>query len=188
VALAEQFETVLAAAQARAEWAITALYREYHPSLLRYLTAQDRTAGEDLAAEVWLAATPRLPDFRGDETGFRAWLFTIARRRLIEYRRRQGRRRTDPVAPEDLAGRAGRHDPEAMVLTAMSAQEAIDQLVEELSPEQAEVVLLRVVAGLDAAEVGRIIDKSAGAVRVMQHRALRQLGLALSRSDQVVTP
>ena len=188
MALAEEFDTVLAAAQARAEWAISALYREFHPLLLRYLMAQDRSAGEDLAAEVWVAATPRLADFQGDESGFRAWLFTIARRRLIEHRRRMGRRRTDPVAPDDLADWAGRHDPEATVVTAISAQEAIDRLVDELSPEQAEVVLLRVVGGLDAAEVGRIIDKSPGAVRVMQHRALRQLGAAFSRPAPVVTP
>ena len=188
MALAEEFDTVLAAAQTRAEWAISVLYREYHPALLRYLQAQDRGAGEDLAAEVWLAVTPRLDSFEGDESGFRAWLFTIARRRLIEHRRRLGRRRTDPVSPDDLADRAGRHDPESTVVSAISAQEAIEQLVGELSPEQAEVVLLRVVAGLDAAEVGHIIDKSAGAVRVIQHRALRQLASAFSLPGQVVTP
>ena len=188
MALVEEFDTVLAAAQAGAEWAVSLLYREYHPSLLRYLQAQDRSAGEDLAAEVWLAATPRLSSFQGEESGFRAWLFTIARRRLIEHRRRLGRRRTDPVAPDDLADRAGRHDPEAAVVSAISAQEAIDELMRELSPEQAEVILLRVVGGLDAAEVGRILDKSAGAVRVMQHRALRQLASAFSRPEHVVTP
>jgi RNA polymerase sigma-70 factor, ECF subfamily len=47
--------------------------------------------------------------------------------------------------------------------------------VSRLPGEQADVVLLRVVAGLDAAEVGRIIGKSPGAVRVIQHRALRRL-------------
>jgi RNA polymerase sigma-70 factor (ECF subfamily) len=187
VALGEEFGTVLAAAQARAEWAIGVLYREYHPFLLRYLRAQDRSVAEDLAADVWVVAAPRLNSFEGDESGFRAWLFTIARRRLIEHRRRCTRRRTDPMAPGDMAYRAGRADPEAEAVDAVSSQQAIDRLVAELTPEQAEVVLLRVVAGLDAAEVGGIVGKSPGAVRVIQHRALRQLASSFNRSQEVVT-
>ena len=56
-----------------------------------------------------------------------------------------------------------------------SAQAAIDGLVAVLTPEQAEVILLRVVAGLDAAQVGAIVGRNAGLVRVRQHRALRRL-------------
>jgi RNA polymerase sigma-70 factor (ECF subfamily) len=57
----------------------------------------------------------------------------------------------------------------------MSTQGAIDSLIGSLTAEQAEVVLLRVVAGLDAAEVAQIMGHSTGWVRVTQHRALRRL-------------
>jgi RNA polymerase sigma-70 factor (ECF subfamily) len=187
LALGEQFPTVLAAAQARAEWAVAALYREYQPFILRYLRAQDRSVAEDLAADVWVVAAPRLTSFEGDESGFRAWLFTIARRRLIEHRRRCSRRRTDVTSPLDLCARPSGSDPEGDAVDAVSAQQAIDRLIAELTPEQAEVVLLRVVGGLDALEVGRIVGKTAGAVRVIQHRALRHLATSFQAEQQVVT-
>jgi RNA polymerase sigma-70 factor, ECF subfamily len=111
-----------------------------------------------------------LDRFEGDEDGFRRFAFTIARRRLLDHRRRRFRRRTDPVPAEDLADLAGGDDPAASAL----GRQAL-AVVGQLPGEWADVVLLRVVAGLDAAEVGRIIGKSAGAVRVIQHRALRRL-------------
>jgi DNA-directed RNA polymerase specialized sigma24 family protein len=85
------FDDVLAAAQAGAEWAMTALFRHFNPLLVRYLRAADPRTYEDVAAEVWLSAAPRLARFEGAEAEFRAWLFTIARNRLID----DGRRRPD---------------------------------------------------------------------------------------------
>src|SRR5512132_3442835 len=87
------FASVLAAAKTGAEWALSVLYREFQPALLRYLSAQAPADGEDLASEVWLDAAAGLTRFEGDEHGFRAWLFTIAHRRLVDLRRRDARRR-----------------------------------------------------------------------------------------------
>src|SRR4051794_35365781 len=100
------FEDVLTAAQSGAEWAVAVLYQDLNPAVLRYLQAQHRNAAEDLASEVWLAVASKLATFEGDEAGFRSWIFTIARRRAIDFGRQQSRRRTDPVANSDFENRA----------------------------------------------------------------------------------
>lgn len=133
---------------------------------------------DDLAGEVWVSVARQMGRFAGDESGFRSWLFTIGRCRLIEHRRKSARRRTDPVPQERLdgpveVGLCG--DPALLVLEQLGVREAIDALVANLPPDQAEAVLLRVVAGLDVTEVAQIMDRSPGSVRVLCHRALRRL-------------
>ena len=177
----ESFENLLPGAKAGAEWAIAALYREHNPSLLRFFAAQARPVAEDLAQETWVAAGRTLAGFDGDERAFRAWLFTIARRTLIAHWRAQGRRPSVPVDPATLTDVATPTDAIADV----AAADAARALVAGLPAQQAEVVLLRVVAGLDADEVATIIGKSPGAVRVLQHRALRRMARRLSNQKDL---
>lgn len=172
------FDDVLQAAAGGEHGALTQLFRAYQPMLIRYLRGQERRVADDLAGEVWVAVAQRLGSFAGDELGFRRWLFTIARCRLIEHRRKAARRRTDPVAPETLDGRGAPRvaaDPAGIVVDRLCAQEAVDIIVAGLTQDQAEAVLLRVVAGFDVAEVARIMDRTPGSVRVLCHRALRLL-------------
>jgi RNA polymerase sigma-70 factor (ECF subfamily) len=171
-----QFEGVLAAAKAGAEWALAVLYREFQPALLRYLRAQAAADADDLASEAWLAAARGLCRFEGDETGFRRWLFTIAHRRLIDLRRRDAKRRSLLSSLEHSADRTPL-DSEADVLGA--SEEAL-ALIAGLPPDQAEVVFLRVVGGLDTEDVAAILRKKPGAVRVLQHRALKRLAERLA--------
>lgn len=138
---------------------------------------------DDLAAEVWLAVARGLDRFSGDEANFRSWLFTIARHRVIEHRRRQARRRTDPLPAERLDGpieRGWGGDPAWLVVERLGAQRAVDDLVDSLTSDQAEAVLLRVLGGFDVAEVARIMNRSPGNVRVLCHRALRRLASRMS--------
>jgi RNA polymerase sigma-70 factor (ECF subfamily) len=169
---------VVAAAGKGEHWALAELFRAYQPRLLRYFRAQEPRAADDLAGEVWIAVARSLAQFDGDEAAFRGWLFTIARRRLIDHRRRAARQRTDLVATHRLdtvAERGLGGDPATEVLDRLGAQGAVDALVGQLSPDQAEAVLLRVVGGLSVAETARIMGRPPGAVRVLCHRALRQL-------------
>jgi RNA polymerase sigma-70 factor (ECF subfamily) len=111
-------------------------------------------------------------------------MFTIARRNVIAHWRRLRRRpqlAVDPVEMTELA--AGADDG---VDAAVLADAAVRSLVSCLPPEQAEIVLLRVVCGLTAEEVGLVIGKRPGAVRVLQHRALRRLAKEFA-SDRVTT-
>ena len=171
------FAEALDAARQGDEQAIAALWRELQPALLRYLRAVDSGAAEDIASDTWLEVTRRLDRFSGGEREFRGWLFTIARHRLIDARRRAARHRTAPLAW--LPERPGADDPAADVLTGLSTEASV-RLVSELPPEQAEAVLLRVMAGLDTERVARIMGKQPGNVRVLSHRGLRSLARRLT--------
>jgi RNA polymerase sigma-70 factor (ECF subfamily) len=151
------------------EAALTALYREHHAPLLRYLRGRMPHLAEDLAAQTWLDAARNLSRFKGGPDDVRRWLFTIARRRLIDELRRQSRRPSVPLctAPEPASPERGleRHDDLEQALA----------LVRRLPPDQGEAVLLRVVAGFDVTDVAALMDRSEGSVRVLVHRGLERL-------------
>jgi RNA polymerase sigma-70 factor (ECF subfamily) len=178
VAPEASFESLLSLARAGNERAIGQLYRVYNPRLLRFFGGQAPGAKEDLAQEVWLSVATSIDGFEGDEDQFRAWLFTIARRRSIDHWRLV--RRRPPETSEFL------DQPQAEPPDELAIQAAISELTAGLPPEQAEVVLLRVVADLSVERVAAIVGKSPGAVRVIQHRALRRLATQIS--SRVVTP
>jgi RNA polymerase sigma-70 factor (ECF subfamily) len=160
---------------------LAALYRDLHPALLRHIRHTAPGAAEDLAADVWAEATAGFGHFHGDATAFAGWLFTLARRRVIDAQRRTVRRRTDPVDGDDFDSRPGADRPESDTLDRLSAGAAMARVAGMLTPAQAEVVLLRVVAGLPVERVAEITGRPQGAVRGLQHRALRRLAGALPR-------
>jgi RNA polymerase sigma factor (sigma-70 family) len=181
VATGETFESVLAAAQTGADWAFEVLYDDYNPRLLRYFAARAPRAAEDLASETWMGVASGLRSFEGGEQHFRSWLFTIAHRRLVDH----WRQRVDE--PSDLGSfqrvEAAAEGPEEIVLGAAGAQAAARRIASVLSADQAEVILLRVLGGLDVEEVAQILGKRAGTIRVLQHRALRKLADEISLED-----
>jgi RNA polymerase sigma-70 factor, ECF subfamily len=156
------FEAVLAAAAGGDDAAFGVLWRDLQPGLLRYLNAMAPGSGEDLASETWLRVVGGLARFSGDERAFRAWVFTIARHRAVD-RWRCRARRNDELVPVDT----------------------LVDLIATLPPDQAEVVLPRVVAGLEVAEVATITGKRPGNVRVLSHRALRHLAERLAEDIRV---
>jgi RNA polymerase sigma-70 factor (ECF subfamily) len=186
-------EATLAWARGGDPDALRALFRTYQPRLLRFLRGLEPGAADDLAGEVWLAVATGLDRFVGNERDFRSWLFTIARNRLADHRRRAARRPrlvaidgelVDEMTPGPGDRAAG--DPADVAVEQLSAQEAIDRLVASVTTEQAEVVLLRIVAGLSVDEVAALTGRSPGAVRVLQHRALKHL-TARASSDPTFT-
>jgi RNA polymerase sigma-70 factor, ECF subfamily len=179
--LVNGFDEVLAAAQLGEEWAVAVLYRDLHPRLARYLEVREPRAAQDLEGEVWLAIAQGIAQFSGGEAPFRAWVFSIARRRLADYRRTAARRATVPVSAEQL-DRAVGHGPEAIVLEDISAAAAAAFVAATLSADQAEIVLLRVLGGLSVEQVAGLVGKRPGTVRVLQHRALRRLHAELVKA------
>lgn len=176
-----QFASLLAAARTGDQDAIAAIYSSLHPRLVRYLRFHVRDWADDVGSEVWMSLARALPRFEGDAPAFRALMFTIARRRVVDHHRRVSRQ---PVTvPLDGAHDAADDErPEDGVLDGLEAQEAVRRLTGQLPREQAEIVLLRVLGGLDVAQVASIIGKTPGAVRVAQHRAIRRMQRTLQRS------
>jgi RNA polymerase sigma factor (sigma-70 family) len=185
MSLGAQFDAIIAGAKAGAPWALEALYVDLQPRVLRYLGAVDPNAAEDLASEAWLGVAGALPRFNGDEDDFRALLFTVARRRLLDHRRREVRRRTAVVDPQTMEQLGPTSDVEQEAMERLGRGWALDQIA-GLPSDQAEVVLLRVIGDLSVEEVASIVGKRPGAVRALQLRALRRLARQLAREP--VTP
>jgi RNA polymerase sigma-70 factor, ECF subfamily len=149
------------------------LWRALQPRLLRFLRVLRCEDPDDVASETWLQVVRDLRSFAGDEQDFRRWLFTIARHRAIDAARARSRRPAAAMSA-GLDILADVQIVEDQVLDALSARQAVAMLG-VLSPDQAEAVALRVIAGLETPDVARILGKSAGAVRVALHRGLRAL-------------
>ena len=176
--IGETFQTVLAAAQGGDERAFAALWQDANPALLRYLRVVAPGAAEDVAADSWVQVVRGLAGFRGDESAWRAWLFTTARRRVIDDARYRARRPVSPVAELPLAVTPLSPDTADVVLDRLATSAAV-ALVAELPRLQAEVILLRVLAGLDNEATAQLLGRSPGAVRVAAHRGLRRLAQLL---------
>jgi len=169
------------------ETAFARLWRDCQPPLLRYLRVLAGESAEDVASEVWLEITRGLPRFRGGEPEFRSWLFTTARRRVIDLHRYTGRR--PAIVTSDLRDldRSAPGDAATAAFERMSTDAALG-LIATLPREQAEIIVLRVIACLDVAQVAELVGKKPGAVRVAAHRGLRALAARLSATtDGAVT-
>jgi RNA polymerase sigma-70 factor, ECF subfamily len=173
----EEFAEALRAAQLGQESGFTSLYRAFNARVVRYFSSRVPVPGlaEDLAADTWIGAARNLRAFEGDEQAFRAWLFTIANRRLVQHWREASRRPSVEPLGEAHTERAGSQEVEASAIQAVLAQQAARRIAAVLTADQAEVVLLRVLAGLSVEEVARILGKRSGAVRALQHKAVVKL-------------
>jgi RNA polymerase sigma-70 factor, ECF subfamily len=180
--IGQDFGSVLAAAQQGSEAAFTRLWRDSNPALLRYLRVIAPETAEDVAAETWLGVIRGLGGFRGDEHGWRAWLFTTARRRAIDETRRRSRRAENSLEEAVPGHWPVSPDTADLVIQDFDNRSALS-LLARLPAYQAEVIALRVVAGLDNETVARLVGRSPGAVRVAAHRGLRKLAGILAEAD-----
>jgi RNA polymerase sigma-70 factor, ECF subfamily len=172
--IGERFAEVLDAARAGEDWAWASLYRDLAPELLRFLKALGATDAEDCLGETFISLVRQLPGFEGDEAGLRSFAFLIARSRLVDSWRKAGRR---PLQTE-LAGATEPTTPGAD--TAALDEAGVTEILAALSPDQRSVVVLRLLHGFSVAETAEILQRSAGAVKQLQHRAVTALrdGLA----------
>jgi RNA polymerase sigma factor (sigma-70 family) len=145
------------------------LYECYFERVHRYVRMRvgDRAASEDVTSEVFVTALANLDHFRGTGS-FSAWLFRIAQNSVRDHQRNFRQQEGEDV----LAGLVDPAvDPERQVLR----RAALRELLEGLSSEQQDVVGLRYGAGLRCVEIGEVLGKSPGAVRVELHRILNHL-------------
>jgi RNA polymerase sigma-70 factor (ECF subfamily) len=171
----------------------TAAWRELYLLHNRRLTVWLRSlplpdaasSAEDIAAEAWLTAASKIHDFKGADDDFPGWLFTIARNHASNSRRTALRRRTDPIAVQEAPESTWGHV--ASDHAHVDDLETTRQLLEHLTPREAEVVACIDVVGLDVAATAAALGMRPTAVRVARHRALGRLrGLLaeLAAADQ----
>ena len=182
-----EFPAVLAAAQDGSEAAFARLWQDANPALLRYLRVGLPECAEDIAAETWLQVVRGLAAFRGEEQAWRSWLFTIARRRTLDEHRRRSRHPEAPYAELPPGTEPAAADAAVQAVGNLGVAELV-QAVRELPAQQAEVILLRILADLDNETVARIVGRSPGAVRIAAHRGLRRLARSLAARDVTRLP
>ncbi|WP_187279585.1 RNA polymerase sigma factor [Quadrisphaera setariae] len=182
------FPQVLDAARAGAPWAFEVLYRELVGPVTGYLRLHGAAEPDDLASEVFIGVLTGVGGFTGDEAGFRAWVFTIAHRRLADSWRRASRRPSlaDADVHDDPATTAlpgGDAEDEALASLGTSR---VHDLCARLPRDQRAVVLLRVLGDLSVDEVARVLGKTPASVKALQRRGL--LTLSAQCRDDRATP
>lgn len=171
------FDELLSAAKQGADWAWADLYDRFAPGLLRFIASQGAAEPSDCLGECFVQVVRNLPGFTGDEAAFRAWLFLLARNRVVDEWRAT---RRHPSSPSDDVARLhdARHHGAAADATVGQGQ-SVEQILASLNADQRAVITLRVLDGFSVEETATILGKSAGSVRVIQHRAIKALRAAL---------
>jgi RNA polymerase sigma factor (sigma-70 family) len=180
------FDDVLGAAQAGAAWAFEVLYRDLSPSVTGYLRLHGAAEPDDLASETFLGVFTGLSGFSGDEAALRAWVFTIAHRRLVDDWRRRSRRPQVADDSGDLAGHLG-GDVEDDVLVRIGA-ETVQHLCGLLPDDQRAVLLLRILADLTIEQIAEAMGRSVASVKALQRRGLRALRAELEKTSEKTSP
>lgn len=155
------------------------IYRQLAGQVSSYLRWHRASDPDGLTNDVFAQVHRNLPRFDGDAQGFRSWVFTIAHHRMIDDRRRTSRepRLQDGLGMEEHADHGDVEDDALAVL----AHDTVRDLLTVLSPDQRDVVLLRIIADLSVEDVARMLDKREGAIKALQHRALAALRRHLDR-------
>jgi RNA polymerase sigma-70 factor (ECF subfamily) len=161
------------------------VYRRLAPAVVGYLTARGVDDPEAITQDVFLALLPRLATVHGGEAGMSTLVFSIAHARSVDHHRRRTR---NPVTVEYAADDDPRVTPsaEARVIDS-AANSPVVAMLSTLPAEQREVLLLRIVADLPIESVATIMEKTAGAVKQLQRRALLALKGGLSTEPHATT-
>lgn len=184
--VAEEIQLLNEAQRGNAE-AFGRLYEFYAPVIFRFLYARlnDRLDAEDLTGEVFLRAWQSLPQYKENGVPFIAYLFRVARNALIDfYRRSKDADRTRPYE-EDIAGE--RHIPLPEPSSSAEERREIQFTLAQLREDYRTVLSLRFFAGLSPDETAIAMGRSAGAVRVLQHRALAALREKIVHNDAILS-
>jgi RNA polymerase sigma factor (sigma-70 family) len=171
------FEEVLVEARTGHDWALEMLYRDLAPGVIGYLRTQGASGPEELAAEVFSNAVRNLPRFDGDEERFRAWVFSMAHRMLLEDQESRLLRGEHLTDPQHLAGALAawdRQSPEVHTFKRVGTRWAAEALL-RLPPDERAALLLHLVGGLPVPRVASVLGKTVPATTALEARAVGTL-------------
>jgi|tagenome__1003787_1003787.scaffolds.fasta_scaffold20675996_2 RNA polymerase sigma factor (sigma-70 family) len=175
----DDLDLLVDAARAGGGWAFGRLWELLAPVVAVYLRRRGVRDVDDVTSEVFLAAFRGIGRLDGDGAAFRAWLFTIAHHKAVDAVRRPVRELPLDLGGELSPDRGAWPSAEDEALDRVGGSAALRAL-QLLTPDQREVLLLRVVGDLSLAETAQVLGKPVGAVKALQHRALARLRTAVS--------
>jgi len=178
----EEVRELVARGQQGDRDALEELYLIHFDRIYSYLhvSVGNRHDAEDLTTQTFLKMLEKIGTFKWQSAPFSAWLFRIAHNLAMDHFRARRRWQPEEEVPEPV----GDAEPSAE-LTAMQTigRESMLKLIEGLSPEQQQVLTLKFVFNLPNAEVAAILDKTEGAIKSLQHRALVSLQKQIAREE-----
>jgi len=167
-------EGLVSRAQQGDRGALEELYLEHFDRIYSYLhmTVGNRHDAEDLTTQTFLRMLESIGKFRWGTAPFSAWLFRIAHNLAMDHFRARRRWQPEEEVPEPPGQVESSAEDEAMKV--LSGENMFD-LIEQLSDEQRQVLILKFVFDFSNLEAAAVLDKSEGAVKSLQHRALASL-------------
>ncbi len=158
--------------------ALTQLYEENFDKIYRYIVLKigDRAEAEDMTQQVFLNALKSISSYKWKGMPFSAWLFRIAHNQVVDHYRRKSRSTTVPL-DENIA--SGYDNPGREAERKMEIEE-MNRATKQLTNAQQEVISLRFAGELSIAEVARVMRKSEGAIKALQHAAIISLRKIMS--------
>ena len=172
----QEEKALVARAQQHDEEAFAQLYERYFDKIYRYISLKigDKFEAEDMAQQVFLKALKSIASFKWQDVPFSAWLYRIAHNEIVDYLRRKTRRPTAPLEEAILHAEDPGGGPQKQVETICDIERMVDA-TKKLTVAQREVIALRFSSDLPIAEVSRIMGKSEGAIKALQHSAILAL-------------
>lgn len=170
----ECFDKVLLAARRGDESAWTRLYLDLAPVITGYLKGQRCPQPEDVTSETLLQVVRDLERFDGNEPKFRSWVFTLAHHRMIDAHRHRWVRPCDPIETQLLEAALPPESWEEYAVAHMGVAE-LEFLLEAVSRDQHDVLLLRYVADLSLHEAAEVLGKEYNAVKALHRRGINAL-------------
>jgi len=166
-------ESLVKRAQQHDADAFSQLYEANFDKVYRYLVLRvgEGDEAEDMTQQVFINALQSISSFQWRGAPFTAWLYRIAHNQVVDHLRRQNRRITVPI--DDLDIKSG-DDPVRETENVMN-MELLQKASQKLTDAQREAISLRFASDLPIAEVARIMGKSPGAVKALQHSAIAAL-------------
>src|SRR5262245_32615148 len=160
--------------------ALEELYLLHFDRIYSYLrlSVGNRHDAEDLTTQTFLKMLEAIGRFRWQSAPFSAWLFRIAHNLAMDHFRARSRVLAEGDVPEEAGGEESSAEQQALDSLGTAG---MLELIERLSAEQRQVLTLKFLFGFVNAEVAGILDKSEGAVKSLQHRALASLEKQLVR-------
>ncbi len=178
----EREQALIRAAQKGNRQAFADIYRENVDKIYRYILHRVETSSvaEDLTSDVFMRALEGLPTYKIQDTPFIAWLYTIANGKVVDhYRRRQH----TPITEElDAVVETSDAELDASIIESQD-QAVLRSAILALSPEQQQVIIFRFIEGYSLEKTALIMDKTEGAIKAMQHRALASMSRILNQSN-----
>jgi RNA polymerase sigma-70 factor (ECF subfamily) len=158
------------------------IYDEFQPLLYSYIYRRvgEVELAQDLTADVFRRFLQAMANGNGPNNHLRAWLYRVAHNLVIDHYRRAERHRGQPLQEQLASDEAG---PAALAEQQIQCQR-VRSAMDRLTTDQQEVVALKFLDGLSNDEVAQITDKTVGAVKALQHRALAALRRHLLSQDE----